>query len=180
MADIIAVHPLADQIFAGNNVMINAAPPKTRIGLRVNKNQIDTVNNVLSFKLPNKPKTSTSKGSRIALWLGPDEWLIIDEANSDLKKLPLDLVDTMCSAVDISHRNTAIDVSGNNAASIINAGCPQNLSNAAFPVGACSRTVLGKSEIILLRTAIKTFHIECWRSYSDYVWKYLAEAVKSL
>ena len=39
----------------------------------------------------------------------------------------------------------------------VNAGCPQDLSLAAFPVGACSRTILGKVEIVLLRTAEDSF-----------------------
>jgi sarcosine oxidase subunit gamma len=37
----------------------------------------------LGVKLPVKPKTSASTGGRTALWLGPDEWLVIDEAGKD-------------------------------------------------------------------------------------------------
>ena len=102
--------------------------------------------------MPQKPKTSASKGSRTALWLGPDEWLVIDDGAKD----PLEAcagVEALHSAVGISHRNVAISVSGPGAANTINAGCPQDLSLAAFPVGACSRTILGKVEIVLLRTA---------------------------
>ena len=33
-----------------------------------------------ALTLPPKPKTSASKAGRTALWLGPDEWLVIDEA----------------------------------------------------------------------------------------------------
>ena len=82
------------------------------------------------------------------------------------------------SAVGISHRNVAIAVTGPAAAAAINAGCPQDLSLAAFPVGACSRTMLGKVEIVLLRTAEDAFRVECWRSFSDYVWTFLTEAAK--
>ena len=60
----------------------------------------------------------------------------------------------------------------------VNAGCPQDLSLDAFPVGACSRTILGKVEIVLLRTAEDAFRVECWRSFSDYVWAFLTEAAK--
>ena len=67
-----------------------------------------------------------------ALWLGPDEWLVIDEAGKD----PLaDCagVKALHSAVGISHRNVAIAVTGPAAAATINAGCPQDLSLHAFP-----------------------------------------------
>ena len=69
--------------------------------------------------------------------------------------------------------------SGPCAADLLNAGCPQDLSLAAFPVGACSRTILGKVEIVLLRTAETTFRVEVWRSFSDYAFAFLAQAARS-
>ena len=105
-----------------------------------------------------------------ALWLGPDEWLVIDEAGND----PLaDLRRRRSAALGGRHfppqrRDSRSPAPA--AATTINAGCPQDLSLAAFPVGACSRTVLGKVEIVLLRTAEDAFRVECWRSFSDYVY----------
>ncbi|RUY34815.1 hypothetical protein EN978_33865, partial [Mesorhizobium sp. M7A.F.Ca.US.001.04.1.1] len=40
---------------------------------------------------------------------------------------------------------------------------------------AASRTILGKTEIVLLRTAADAFRVECWRSFSDYVFTFLSE-----
>jgi sarcosine oxidase, subunit gamma len=82
------------------------------------------------------------------------------------------------SATDISHRNTAVIVKGRGAEVAINGGCPQDLSLAVFPVGACSRTVLGKAEVVLLRTAEDTFRVECWRSFAPYVSGLLNEAAE--
>ena len=48
----------------------------------------------------------------------------------------------------------------------------------AFPVGACTRTVLAKIEIVLLRTAEDAFRVECWRSFSHYVFEFLGEAAQ--
>ena len=82
------------------------------------------------------------------------------------------------SAVDVSHRNTAILVEGPGAAAAINAGCPQDLSLKAFPVGACTRTIFGKTEIVLLRTGEESFRVEVWRSFSDYAFGLLAEGAR--
>jgi heterotetrameric sarcosine oxidase gamma subunit len=67
-------------------------------------------------------------------------------------------------------------VSGPRAAWAINAFCPLDLHLAAFPAGKCTRTVFGKSEIVLWRTATDTFHIEVARSYAPYVLACLEEA----
>jgi sarcosine oxidase subunit gamma len=80
------------------------------------------------------------------------------------------------SATDVSHRNTAIIVSGPGAEATLSAGCPQDLSLEIFPVGACSRTLFGKVEVVLLRVAEDTFRVEVWRSFSDYAFGLLAEA----
>ena len=82
------------------------------------------------------------------------------------------------SAVDVSHRNTAILVEGPGAAAAINAGCPLDLSPRAFPVGACTRTIFGKVEIVLLRTGEESFRVEVWRSFSDYAFALLAEGAR--
>ena len=52
---------------------------------------------------------------------------------------------------------TGIAVSGSRAAWAINAFCALDLHLAAFPVGMCTRTLFGKAEIILWRTAAETF-----------------------
>lgn len=169
---------LAGKTVSEADVSITVMPPAERISLRAPEASIASVSRALGLTLPQKPKTSVSKGGRTAMWLGPDEWLVIDEAGGDI------LADcakakALHSAVGISHRNVAISVSGARAVAVVNSGCPQDLSLEVFPVGACSRTVLGKSEIVLYRTAADAFRVECWRSFSDYIFTYLSEAARS-
>ena len=180
MVNISRIHPLENRIFAANTVLIKPSPALTRISLRAGADEIASINQVLGIDLPVVPKTLSSKNKRTALWIGPDEWLIIDEAESELNQIPNLLDDILCSAVDISHRNTAIIVNGARAATVLNSGCPQNLGIEEFPSGSCSRTILGKSEIILWRISCDEFHVECWRSFSDYVWKFLVDAAKTV
>ncbi|ABY32113.1 sarcosine oxidase subunit gamma [Methylorubrum extorquens] len=113
--------------------------------------------------------------------LGPDEWLVGGpEADADLLqgRIHEALAGLPHSLVDVSHRNVGIDVSGRQAAAVLNAGCPLDLSEAAFPPGSATRTLLGKSEIVLIRaTAAPLYRVECWRSFSTYVHGFLNEAV---
>ncbi|RWQ89199.1 MAG: sarcosine oxidase subunit gamma family protein [Mesorhizobium sp.] len=166
---------LAGQEFSATGVSLAVLPPAERISLRAPEASVAALSKALGVTLPRKPKTSAAKAGRTALWLGPDEWLVIDEAAkdplADCAKLTV-----LHSAVGISHRNVAISVTGPAAAATINSGCPQDLSLDAFPVGAASRTILGKVEIVLLRTAADAFRVECWRSFSDYVFTFLSEA----
>ena len=155
-------------------VRIVVLPPAERISLRAPDASMGPLSKALGLDLPNQPKTSASSGGRMALWLGPDEWLVIDQTGDPLGDCAG--VKALHSAVGISHRNVAFSVSGPGAAATIGAGCPQDLSLDTFPVGACSRTILGKVEIVVLRTAEDSFRVECWRSFSDYVHAFLLDA----
>jgi len=166
---------LAGRTVEAKGVTLAVLPPAERISLRAPEASVAALSKALGVSLPTKPKSSVAKAGRTALWLGPDEWLVIDEAGKD----PLAdcaKVTALHSAVGISHRNVAFSVTGPAAAVTVNAGCPQDLSLEAFPVGAASRTILGKAEIVLLRTAADAFRVECWRSFSDYVFTLLSEA----
>jgi sarcosine oxidase subunit gamma len=171
------IHPLAGRKVSNPAVTVTPAAPAARLSLRARPDGVAALSKALGVKLPEKPKTSalSKSGGRAALWLGPDEWLVIDTADGD----PLAdcaKAKTLHSAVDISHRNTAILVEGRGAEATLNAGCPQDLSLSAFPVGACSRTILGKIEVVIWRTAEATFRVECWRSFSTYAFDFLEEA----
>ncbi|QND56655.1 sarcosine oxidase subunit gamma [Mesorhizobium huakuii] len=168
---------LAGRAVSATGVKAEVLPPAERISLRAPEASVAALSKALGLTLPKKPKTSALKAGRTALWLGPDEWLVIDEgANDPLADCAT--VTALHSAVGISHRNIAISVTGPAAEATINSGCPQDLSLDAFPVGAASRTILGKAEIVLLRTAADAFRVECWRSFSDYVFTFLSEGAR--
>jgi sarcosine oxidase subunit gamma len=169
--------PLSGFPGGSSSVRLEAAPPAERISLRAGVEDVATLSSALGIDLPVRPKTSASANGRSALWLGPDEWLVIAEGNGGLMQAAKNS-GALHSAADVSHRNTAILVSGPGAVAAINAGCPQDLSLKVFPVGACSRTILGKVEIVLLRTAEDAFRVEVWRSFSDYAFGLLAEGAQ--
>lgn len=169
--------PLSGRHGGSAAVRLTPAAPASRISLRAPAESLSTLSSALGLTLPTMPKTSARSSGRSALWLGPDEWLVIDEAGADLMAV-LAGCGALHSATDVSHRNTAVIVSGPGAEATLSAGCPQDLSLEVFPVGACSRTIFGKVEIVLLRTDDDTFRVECWRSFSDYAFSLLAEAAQ--
>ncbi|RST85807.1 sarcosine oxidase subunit gamma family protein [Aquibium carbonis] len=164
---------------AAGNVTLTAASPASRLALRAPEPSLGPLSRALGMTLPTTAKTSATSANRRrhSLWLGPDEWLVIDENGADLVA-ECATSNSLCSAVDVSHRNVAILVDGVGAAACINAGCPQDLSLETFPAGGCSRTVLGKIEVVLFRTAETAFRVEVWRSFSDYAWDFLEDAAR--
>ena len=129
----------------------------------------------------NPPGTSNIQGA--ALWLGPDEQLVlapVADAEAVATQLRAALGALPHSLVDVSHRQIAIEISGPTAQTLLSAGCPLDLHISSFPLGMCTRTILGKADIVLWRTGAASFHVEVWRSFADYVTRFLAEASREL
>jgi sarcosine oxidase subunit gamma len=165
--------------FDGAYAGLWAGPPMSRFSLRGREAALAAAETVLGFALPRQACRAAGHGARHALWLGPDEWLLLapaDEVTSLGPALEAAMAGLPHALVDISQRQTALRVEGPSAERRLNAGCPLDLDIAAFPVGACTRTVLAKSEIVLWRTAPQTFHLDVWRSFSAYAWRYLEAA----
>jgi sarcosine oxidase subunit gamma len=123
---------------------------------------------------------ANANATRATLWLGPDEYLLLDFAvgastEASICTLEQALADIPHALVDISHRQFALEVSGPHAVAILSGACPLDLDLAEFPVGMCTRTVLAKAEIALWRRREDTFHLEVWRSFAGYVTGLLAE-----
>lgn len=127
-----------------------------------------------------QPLRAASEGPRTALWMGPDEWLLIadDDASEIAAALEAALAAIPHALVDVSHRQCAIDISGPGAARLLNAGVPLDLDDAAFPVGMAARTLLMKAEIVLWRREAHRFRVETARSFAPYVAAVLAASAR--
>ena len=131
--------------------------------------------------LPGALGAASLSGERAALWLGPDEWLLIAEGESaevlgaaiesGLEGLPHSLV-------DVSHRQVGLALSGPDAARALGAGCPLDLRLKSFPAGMATRTLLDKAEIVLWRKGETEFRLEVARSFAPWLAEALAEAAR--
>jgi sarcosine oxidase subunit gamma len=152
-----------------------------RFAVRADRTAAAAIGRAFGVELPTEPLRSATQGPRAALWLGPDEWLLLaDESTTDgvTAEIAAAAGDHPHSWVDVSHRNAGFLLSGAHAADVLNAGCPLPLDLAAFPVGRCTRTLFGKAEIVLWRIEETAFRIEVWRSFAAYLAGLMAEAAR--
>ena len=156
-----------------------ALPFATRLILRGGADVVGPVAEAFGVAPPTQPLSSAASGARAALWLGPDEWLLIAEDGAEVQaKLEAGLSGVFHTLVDVSHRQVGISVAGPGAARLLAAGCPLDLDVRAFPVGMSTRTLLVKAEIGLWRREADLFRIEVLRSFAPYVARILDEAAR--
>lgn len=162
--------------------VIQPLPAVARFSLRLREEDAAAIGEAAGFRLDQKMNSFVVDGERISARLGPNEWLLTGpkkDSEAIATEIATALGDRFHALVDIGHRNVAIEVKGAHAADILNAGCPLDLFDTAFPAGTATRTLLGKSEIILIRLDdAPTYRVECWRSFATYVHGFLVEAAR--
>jgi sarcosine oxidase subunit gamma len=167
--------------YPGTGDWLRTLAPAARFILQGGPTARAAAGEAFGVPLPESPCRASTQDDRAALWLGPDEQLLLGPAGDTQilgAALEAALSGIAHSLVDVSQRQIAVQVSGPHAGAILNAGCPLDLDLAEFPPGMCTRTLFGKADIVLWRTGAAEFHLEVWRSFSDYVLEFLQEAAQ--
>lgn len=141
--------------------------------------QGDAAGNAFGVALPTEPCRAAVAGDRAALWLGPEEWLLL-APDAQAPEVVAALVGAAPSVVEVSDAWVSLLVEGPGAARLLSAGCPLDLHANAFPVGMATRTVLGSVGILLWRRGDTAWHLEVGRSYAAHARAFLAEAARGL
>ena len=161
----------ARAIVVPGRLSLRSAPDLARLALRGDAAALGVA---FGLVLPTQPCRTVQANGRSALWLGPDEWLLLAS--------PGTLVGTLsvpgAAVVDVGHRQVGLVLEGPGVADVLAAGCPLDLHPTAFPIGMCTRTVFGKAEIVLWRQGATRFHVEVWRSFAAYVHGLLERAMR--
>ncbi|WP_151484675.1 sarcosine oxidase subunit gamma [Streptomyces albicerus] len=113
----------------------------------------DAVGLALDLQLPLEPNTVVRAGELTALWLGPDEWLLVGPpgSRSDLEsRIRTAVEDEPVSVTDVSAQRTALLVAGPRARDLLAHGCSLDLHPRAFGAGRCAQTTLARAQIVLV------------------------------
>jgi len=164
-------------ISAGPKLVMAPVGECARLALRIAGKDLAKAIKAFGRDIPSKIGEMSSTAEKTALCLGPDEWLLLarqDEGEEIAARFAELSEHTTHSLVDVGHRTVGIDISGPAAALVLNAGCPLDLD--AFPVGGCTRTVLDKAEIILMKLESEHYRLEVVRSFAEFVWNFLSTA----
>jgi len=157
-------------------------PPTARFILQGDRPARDAAGRAFGVALPEEACRAHADGERAALWLGPDEHLLLapaGEAGHLQSVLDAALQGLAHSLVDVSQRQAGLAVGGTRAHDLIASGCPLDLDPASFPVGMCTRTLFAKAEVVLWRRGAEEYHLEVARSFAGYVLDWMREVNRS-
>jgi len=113
----------------------------------------EAVGLALGLQLPLQPNTVVRAGELTALWLGPDEWLLVDRPGGE-RELESRIREAAgvepVSVTDVSAQRTTLLVTGPRAVDLLAHGCALDLHPRAFGPGRCAQTTLGRTQVVLV------------------------------
>jgi sarcosine oxidase subunit gamma len=153
------------------DISIARVPAPAQVDLRADPSLASRT----GYALPTTPNTAWEEGDRGALWLGPDEWLLLGPAGtaaSIVERVEGAMLGALHSAVDVSASRVAFDLRGEGVRELLSKGCSIDLHPRVWTPGSCAQTTVGKAPVILHERADAT-RLLVRASFADYLTDWL-------
>ena len=152
---------------------------KSLINLRADDNIKARLETLFGTALPSQPNKMAAIGTRRALWLGPDETLLmIEEAQlaEFMLSVKAELGDAHYAATEISDSLAIFRLGGTRRLDVLAKGCSLDLHPDSFHIGDCAQSLLSHAAITLAADTDNSLLLFCRTSFSDYVCSWLKDA----
>jgi sarcosine oxidase subunit gamma len=172
----------AAAVTGARGVTLAELPFLTMVNVRVDpaSEAADRIGTALGAPLPRRCGDTATRGPRTAVWLGPDEWLVL--SRTDAGAVTADLREALHgdpgSVVDVSANRTTLELSGPSAREVLEKGCPLDLHPRAFGPGRAVSTTVGPVPVLLWQTDdAPTYRLLPRSSFADYLARWLIDAM---
>jgi sarcosine oxidase, subunit gamma len=164
-------------------IAVRERPFLAQILLRMNATAdgIAAVERELNVALPTTPNRLVpgTVAGRLVIWLGPDEWLLVD--GGELSAVERQLAATTApfggTVVDVSAHRTLLELQGPRVRELLASGTSVDLHPRAFPVGGAVQTLLARVDVIIGRGGPDIWHVAVRASFARYLADWLKDAL---
>ncbi|MBM3571545.1 MAG: sarcosine oxidase subunit gamma [Alphaproteobacteria bacterium] len=143
-------------------------------------NFLAAAQSALGIDLPTRPNTASDGAGLTALWLGPNEWLVVTPPGGETAPaigLKVALSGHHAAVTDVSDARTVVRVSGRHAREVLAKGCPIDLHERSFAPGRVAQSVVARAGVILHQVdATPSYDLYVLASFSAYLWNWLTDS----
>ena len=153
------------------------------------KDFITTIGKNLNMLLPTEANTSTSGETLTALWLSPDEWMLVsnETVSADINTYQIedDLINNISkvnlgAVTDVSDQFVMINIKGSKVFDLFATGSPFNFNEFKNKKGSVVQTILSHIDVIIHLTEINEVNLLVRRSFSEHLHSWLNDSASRL
>ena len=172
------------------SISVKEIAPVMKINLRGKKREFLTnIGKNLNMILPTEANTSTTSDKLTAIWLSPDEWMIVsnelvskDTNKYELQEMLFNSISktTLGAAVDVTDQFVQLELKGENIYEIFSAGSPFNFNEFKEKKGSTTQTVLNHVDVILHHKDKNIVNLFVRRSFAEHLWSWIEDCSSRL
>ena len=180
---------IKDEINQGG-VSVKEISPVMKINLRGKKREFLTnIGKNLNMILPTEANTSSISDKLTAIWLSPDEWMIVSNGlvDKDINKYELNQIlfnsiskTNLGAVVDVSDQFVQFEFKGKNIYEIFSAGSPFNFNDFKEKKGSTTQTVLNHIDVILHHKDENIVNLFVRRSFAEHLFSWIIDTASRL
>jgi sarcosine oxidase subunit gamma len=153
------------------------------------KNFITTIGKNLNIILPTEASTSTSGEALTALWLSPDEWMLLSNKvvseDTNIYEVEDNLINNITKAnlgavTDVSDQFVMINIKGSKVFDLFATGSPFNFNEFKNKKGSVIQTILSHIDVIIHLTEINEVNLLVRRSFSEHLYSWINDSASRL
>ena len=153
------------------------------------KDFITTIGKNLNMLLPTEANTSTTGETLTALWLSPDEWMLVsnETVSADINTYQIedDLINNISkvnlgAVTDVSDQFVMINIKGSKVFDLFATGSPFNFNEFKNKKGSVVQTILSHIDVIIHLTEINEVNLFVRRSFSEHLYSWLNDSASRL
>jgi len=172
------------------SISVKEISPVMKINLRGKKREFLTnVGKNLNIILPTEANTSTTSDKLTAIWLSPDEWMIVSNENSSKGTNKNELYEMLYNSISKTNLGAVINVTdqfvqlelkGKNIYEIFSAGSPFNFNEFKEKKGSTTQTVLNNIDVILQNKDENIVNLFVRRSFAEHLYSWIEDCCSRL
>ena len=153
------------------------------------KDFITAIGKNLNMLLPIEANTSTSGGALTALWLSPDEWMLVSNEAVSNDTNTYEVEDNLINNIskvklgaitDVSDQFVMINIKGSKVFDLFATGSPFNFNEFKNKKGSVVQTILSHIDVVIHLTEKNNVNLFVRRSFSEHLYSWLNDSASRL
>ena len=181
--------PIKDQVNY-NDISVKEISPIMKLNLRGKKREFFTaVGKHLDMILPTEANTSSSSSKLTAIWLSPDEWMVVSNELIEKNTNNYDLEESLYNSISKTNLGAVIDVTdqfvmlelkGSKIYELFSSGSPYNFNDFREKKGSTTQTLLNNIDVIIQNKSENLVNLFVRRSFSEHLFSWINDSASRL
>ena len=181
--------PIKDQVNY-NDISVKEISPIMKLNLRGKKREFfAAVGKHLDMILPTEANTSSSSSKLTAIWLSPDEWMVVSneliEKNTNSYNLEESLYNSISktnlgAVIDVTDQFVMLELKGSKIYELFSSGSPYNFNDFREKKGSTTQTLLNNIDVIIQNKSENLVNLFVRRSFSEHLFSWINDSASRL